>query len=62
MASLTIGALLELWLADLRANDLAPDIVRRYKSCSGYLGYPFKKLAVLALLGPILDTIHSQGE
>ncbi len=32
MASLTIDALLELWLADLRANDLAPGTVRRYKS------------------------------
>ncbi len=31
MASLTIDALLELWLADLRANDLAPGTVRRYK-------------------------------
>src|SRR5260221_5611425 len=32
MASLTIDALLELWLADLRANDLSPGTVRRYKS------------------------------
>lgn len=32
MASLTIDALLELWLADLRANDLALGTVRRYKS------------------------------
>ncbi len=32
MASLTIDASLELWLADLRANDLAPGTVRRYKS------------------------------
>ena len=32
MASLTIDALLELWLADLRAHDLAPGTVRRYKS------------------------------
>jgi site-specific recombinase XerD len=32
MASLTIDALLDLWLADLRANDLAPGTVRRYKS------------------------------
>ena len=32
MASLTIDALLELWLADLRANDLTPGTVRRYKS------------------------------
>lgn len=32
MASLTLDALLELWLADLQANDLAPGTVRRYKS------------------------------
>ena len=32
MPSLTIDALLELWLADLRANDLAPGTVLRYKS------------------------------
>ena len=32
MASLTIDALLELWLADLRANALALGTVRRYKS------------------------------
>ncbi len=32
MASLTTDALLQLWLADLRANDLAPGTVRRYKS------------------------------
>jgi site-specific recombinase XerD len=32
MASLTIDALLELWLADLQANDLASGTVRRYKS------------------------------
>jgi site-specific recombinase XerD len=32
MASLTIDALLALWLADLQANDLAPGTVRRYKS------------------------------
>ncbi len=32
MAYLTIDALLELWLADLRANDLASGTVRRYKS------------------------------
>jgi site-specific recombinase XerD len=32
MASLTIDALLALWLVDLRANDLAPGTVRRYKS------------------------------
>ena len=31
MASLTIDALLELWLADLQANDLAPGTVRRYQ-------------------------------
>ena len=31
MASLTTSALLELWLVDLRANDLAPGTVRRYK-------------------------------
>ena len=43
MASLTIDALLELWLADLRANDLAPGTVRRYRSCTGYLDHPFKK-------------------
>ena len=32
MASLTIDALLALWLADLRANDLVAGTVRRYKS------------------------------
>jgi hypothetical protein len=32
MASLTIDASLELWLANLRANDLTPGTVRRYKS------------------------------
>ncbi len=30
MASLTIDALLELWLADLQANDLAPGTARGY--------------------------------
>ena len=32
MASLTLDALLELWLADLRANDLAFGTVWRYRS------------------------------
>ena len=32
MASLTIDALLDLWFADLLANDLASGTVRRYKS------------------------------
>lgn len=32
MTSLTIDALLELWLADLRANDIATGTVRQYKS------------------------------
>jgi site-specific recombinase XerD len=32
MAPLVTDALLELWLADLQANDLAPGTVRRYKS------------------------------
>lgn len=35
MAHPTSDAPLELWLADLRANDLAPGTVRRYKSAIG---------------------------